>query len=160
MVIACGLCAKIDIFSAFIEGAKEGLKTVTGVIPSLMGLMTAIGIFRASGAMDILVSIFEPISRILNYPKELISLGIMKMFSSSAATGVLFDIFKNFGTDSLCGLSASIMMCCTETIFYTLSIYASAGHIKRTRYTIPCAIIANLAGIIASYVIASYILNI
>ena len=160
IIVASAVIKKTDVFSAFTEGASEGIKTVTGVIPSLLGLMTAIGIFRASGGMDMLVSVFEPISSFLGFPKELISLGIMKMLSSSAATGILLDIYENFGTDTLIGLSASIMMCCTETILYTLSVYCSAGNIKNSRYTVVCALIANIAGIITSFIIASYMLQI
>ena len=123
IIILCGLSSKIDIFSSFAEGAMEGLKTVIEILPSLIGLIMAVTIFRSSGAMDILISVFDPINKLTGFPKELASLGIVKMFSSSAATGILLDIFKNFGPDSLCAIAASIMMSCTETVFYTLSIY-------------------------------------
>lgn len=155
IIIACGFCAKTDIYSAFTEGAKDGLKTVAGILPSLIGLIMAVGIFRASGAMDILISLFNPLTEAVGFPNELVSLGIMKMFSSSAATGILLDIFKNLGPDSLCGIAASIMMSCTETVFYTLSIYSSAGGLKNTKYTAVCALIANLSGIAVSFMLAS-----
>ena len=106
-----------------------------------------------NGCNDILISVFDPINKLTGFPKELVSLGIVKMFSSSAATGILLDIFKNFGPDSLCAIAASIMMSCTETVFYTLSIYTGAAGIKSSGYTVICAVIANIAGIIASYVI-------
>lgn len=159
LIITCGFLAKTDIFAAFTEGAAEGLKTVLGVLPSLMGLIVAVSVFRASGAMDMLMSFFSPISEITGFPEELMSLGIMKLFSSSAATGMLLDIFKNLGPDSLSGTAASIMMSCTETVFYTLSIYSSAAGIKNTRYTVACAVAANISGIIISFVIAVSLLS-
>ncbi len=106
-----------------------------------------------------LMSFFSPISEITGFPEELMSLGIMKLFSSSAATGMLLDIFKNLGPDSLTGTAASIMMSCTETVFYTLSIYSSAAGIKNTRYTVACAVAANISGIIISFVIAVSLLS-
>ena len=156
ITIACGYCSGTDIYSAFTKGAAEGLKTVVSVLPSLTGLMIAVGIFRASGAMDLFISLFKPVSACTGFPEKLISLGIVKMFSSSAATGLLIDIFKTEGVDSLCAMAASVMMSCTETIFYTLSIYSAAGGIKKTRYTVACAVISNISGIIASYVISMY----
>ena len=153
IIISCGICSKVDIFSTFIEGSEDGLKTVIGILPSLIGLIMAVTVFRSSGAMDILISLFNPITEMTGFPKELISLGIMKMFSSSAATGMLLDIFKNLGPDSLCAIAASIMMSCTETVFYTLSVYSGAAGVKNTRYTVFCAVLANLAGIIVSYIL-------
>lgn len=156
LVIFCGFRAKTDIFSAFTEGAADGLKTVISVFPSLAGLMCAVAVFRASGAMDALTGLLSPLSHFTGFPSELISLGTVKMFSSSAATGVLTDIFKTSGPDSFTGTAASIMMCCTETVFYTLSVYSSAAGIKKTGYTVLCAIAANAAGIAASFLIALY----
>ena len=156
IIILCGYCAGIDIFHAFTEGAASGIKTVFSVLPSLLGLLCAVSIFRASGAMDGLIALLSPICRLSGFPAELMSLGAVKMLSSSAATALLLDIFKVFGPDSLVGTAASIMMCCTETIFYTLSVYSSAAGIKRTGCTVICAVIANISGIIASYAIALY----
>lgn len=155
IIIIHGFLTGTDIFSSFVEGAKEGLKTVVGILPSLIGLILAVGIFRSSGAMDILLKLFSPISTATGFHSELASLSLTKMFSSSAATGILIDIFKNYGTDSLIGIAASIMMSSTETIFYTLSIYSASAGIKNTRYTIICALIANLSGIITSYILAT-----
>lgn len=154
IIVVHGFLTGTDLFSSFIEGAQEGLKTVIGILPSLIGLILAVGIFRSSGAMDILLKLFSPISSVTGFPSELTSLSLTKMFSSSAATGILIDIFKNYGPDSLIGIASSIMMSSTETVFYTLSIYSASAGVKDTRYTVVCAIIANLAGIICSYIIA------
>ena len=154
IILVYGFLTGTDLFSSFVEGAKEGLKTVAGILPSLIGLILAVGIFRASGAMDLLLKLFSPISKTTGFPSELISLSLTKMFSSSAATGILIDIFKNHSADSLIGIAASIIMSSTETVFYTLSIYSASAGIKNTRYTVICALIANLTGIIASYILA------
>ncbi len=159
IIITCGFLSKTDIFSAFTEGAAEGLKTVLGILPSLIGLIMAVNVFRASGAMDMLISFFSPISEITGFPGELVSLGVMKLFSSSAASGILLDIFRTYGPDSLIGLAASIMMSCTETVFYTLSVYSAAAGIKHTKYTVICAVIANISGIVISFITAVSLLS-
>jgi len=155
IILVHGFLTGTDIFSAFVEGAKEGMKTVVGILPSLIGLILAVGIFRSSGAMNMLLKLFSPISNVTGFPSELMSLSLTKMFSSSAATGILIDIFKNHGPDSIIGITASIIMSSTETVFYTLSIYSASAGIKNTRYTVICALIANLAGIIASYILTT-----
>ena len=154
IIILCGYCAGIDIFLAFTEGAASGIKTVFSVLPSLLGLLCAVSIFRASGAMDGLIALLSPICRLSGFPAELMSLGAVKMLSSSAATALLLDIFKVFGPDSLVGTAASIMMCCTETIFYTMSVYFMSVKIKKSRYTLAGALVATLAGTAASVVLA------
>lgn len=117
--------------------------------------MTAVGILRASGFFDYFSEILEKIMKPLHFPTELIPAAIVKMFSSSAATGLLLDLFKTYGTDSFVGLAASIMMSCTETIFYTMSIYFMHVHVKKTRFTLPGALFATISGIAASIILAS-----
>ena len=118
------------------------------------GLMAAVGILRASGFLDFLASLIGQFSSHIGFPGELIPLSIVKMFSSSAATGLLLDIYKNFGTDSRLGQIASISMCCTETIFYTMSVYFMTAGIKKSRYTLAGALIATFAGLAASVLLA------
>ena len=117
--------------------------------------MTAVGILRASGFFDFLSKLLEKLMGPLHVPTELIPTALVKMFSSSAATGLLLDLFKTYGTDSFIGLSASIMMSCTETIFYTMSIYFMHVHVKKTRFTLPGALLATFSGIAASIFLAS-----
>ena len=109
---------------------------------------------RASGFLDFLSSIIGHFTAYIGFPGELVPLTIVKMFSSSAATGLLLDIFKEYGTDSRLGLIASISMACTETIFYTMSVYFMTAKIKKTRYTLTGALLATLAGLAASVLIA------
>lgn len=123
-------------------------------MPTLVALMTAVGVLRASGFLDFLERVVSPVSNRVGFPAQLVPLAFIKMFSSSAATGLVLDIFKNYGTDSLIGLITSIMMSCTETIFYTMSVYFLAAKVTKTRYTLAGALISTLTGIVASVVLA------
>ena len=122
-IIICGLTAKIDVYETFITGAKNGCRTVIRLVPTLIGLMTATGILRASGFLDVISSFIGKFTNLIGFPGELVPLSIVKMFSSSAASGLLVDLYKTYGTDSRIGLIASLSMSCTETIFYTMSVY-------------------------------------
>lgn len=149
-ILTYGITEGLPVYDTFIRGAKKGLSTVLKIMPTLVGLMTAVGILRASGFLDFLADIAGRITVYFGFPSELVPLAIVKMFSSSAATGLLLDIFKEYGTDSRIGEIASIMMSCTETIFYTMSVYFMTARIQKTRFTLSGALLATLAGIAAS----------
>lgn len=149
-VIGYGLLSKRDIYTDFLDGAKDGLKTVMGIVPTLIGLMTAVGILRASGFLEFLGSLLGKVTGQIGLPAELVPLTLVRMFSSSAATGLLADIFKEFGTDSPTGLMAGIMLSATESVFYCMSVYFGSVKIQKTRYTIPGALLATLAGVLGA----------
>lgn len=149
-VIGWGLLAKRDIYHDFLEGAKEGLNTVRGLVPVLVGLMTAVGVLRASGFLDFLGKILGKITTAAGIPPQIVPLGLVRLFSSSAATGLLLDIFKEFGADSPTGLMAGLMLGATESVFYCMSVYFGSVGIQKTRYTLAGALIATLAGMAAS----------
>ncbi|MCM1134410.1 MAG: spore maturation protein [Clostridium sp.] len=153
-IVAYGVLNKTNVYEEFVKGAKDGLKTVVGIMPTLVALMTAVGVLRASGFLTFLGNLVQPVSEKFGFPSELVPLVFIKMFSSSAATGLVLDIFKNYGTDSLVGLITSIMMSCTETIFYTMSVYFLAAKVTKTRYTLTGALLSTLAGIVASVILA------
>lgn len=153
-IIAYGVVSKCKVYEDFVRGAKEGFKTVVGIAPTLVALMVAVGILRASGFLGFLGDLCKPISGVLHFPSELVPLAFIKMFSSSAATGLVLDIFKSYGTDSYVGLITSIMMSCTETIFYTMSVYFLAAKVTKTRYTLKGALFSTLVGIVASVLLA------
>ncbi len=155
LIVTNGLLNRQNIYQDFLKGAKDGFLTVIDILPTLVGLMTAVGILRASGFFDFLSEILKRLMGPLHFPAELIPAAIVKMFSSSAATGLLLDLFKTYGTDSFIGLAASIMMSCTETIFYTMSIYFMHIHVKKTRFTLAGALLATAGGIAASIFLAS-----
>ena len=148
-IIAYGLMNGCKVYEVFV--------TVVGILPTLVALMTAVGILRASGFFDIVQKVFTPVSDLLGFPSELFPLVFMKMFSSSAATGLVLDIFKNYGTDSYIGMITSIMMSCTETIFYTMSVYFIAAKVTKTRYTLAGAMLSTVVGIMASVILAGMI---
>ena len=149
-ILLYGAYKKVDLYDSFITGAKGGLSTVIGILPTLVGLMVAVGILRASGALDFITSAITPVTNTLGYPEEAVPLTLMRLVSSSAATGLLLDIFKIHGPDSYLGRLVSVMMRCTETILYTMSIYFMSVKITKTRYTLAGALAANIAGVAAS----------
>ena len=156
-IVGYGLLNRQNIYEEFIDGAKDGFSTVIGIMPTLIGLMVAVGILRASGFLEFFSSFCSRVTDRIGFPSELLPITIVKMFSSSAATGLVLDIFKNHGPDSLIGLTTSIMMSCTETIFYTMSVYFLAAKVTKTRYTLTGALLATLAGVIASIVLAGFL---
>lgn len=156
-IIGFGLLMKVPVFSEFTKGAEDGFKVVLNILPTLVGLMVAIGILRASGTLDLLAKVISPVTSLLQFPSELVPLVTVKLFSSSAATSLLLDIFKEYGPDSYVGRLASIIMSCTETVFYTMSVYFMTAGVKKTRYTLVGALFATLVGVIASAVIGKII---
>lgn len=151
-IVGIGLISRIGIYDEFIKGARDGFKVVLDIMPTLIGLMVATGILRASGALDLLSGALKPLTDIFHFPSELMPLVLVKMFSSSAANSLLLDIFKEFGPDSYFGRLASIIMSSTETIFYTLAVYFMAAGVKKSRYTLAGALTATISAVIASVV--------
>ncbi len=144
----------VKVYDEFVDGAKKGLETSVGILPTLIGLMAAVGILRKSGFLDFLSNLVGKLTVHLGFPSQLVPLAIIRMFSSSAATSLAVDIFKEYGADSRIGMIASVMMSCTESVFYTMSVYFVAVKVKKTRYTLTGALFATLAGIAASTWIA------
>ena len=154
LVVGYGLASKVKVYESFLNGAKDGLKIVVDIVPTLIGLLVAVGVLRASGFFEMLGAILSPITEKAGLPAQLVPLLVVKLFSSSAATGLVLDIFKTNGPDSYTGLVTSILMSCTETVFYTMSVYFLAAKVTKTRYTLPGALLATLAGTVASVVLA------
>ena len=157
-IVVYGIINGVNVYGSFIKGAKSGFLTVIRLMPTLIGLMAAVGILRASGFLDFIAAVIGQFSGMIGFPGELVPLTIVKMFSSSAATGLLLDIFKEFGTDSRIGLIASISLCCTETIFYTMSVYFMTAGVKHSRYTLTGALLATFAGLAASVFLADLLM--
>lgn len=157
-LIGFGLLMKIPVYDEFVKGAKEGLTTVASILPTLVGLMMGVGVLRASGALEAFGNLLAPLAKLLHFPKELIPVSIVRMFSSSAATGLVLDIFQQYGPDSYLGIVTSILMSCTETIFYTLSVYYITVKVTKTRWTLSGALVATLAGTVASVILAGFTL--
>ncbi|MDR2899481.1 MAG: spore maturation protein [Clostridiales bacterium] len=156
-IILYGIMNRVPIYDTFIEGAKEGLKTVISIFPTLIGLMVAVGILRSSGALTLLGKLIAPVTEQFGFPTEAVPLTLMRLVSSSASRGLLLDIFKNYGPDSYIGRFVSIMMSFTETVFYTMSVYFMSVKITKTRYTLTGALLANISGVIASLIITGWL---
>ena len=153
-IVGFGILMKRNVYEDFVKGAKDGLRTVFQIIPTLVGLMTAVGILRASGFLDLLADALGKLVAETGFAPALIPLVIVKMFSSSAATGLLLDIYREYGTDSFVGRSASIILSSTETIFYTMSVYFMTAKVTKTRWTLAGALLATAAGVAASVFLA------
>lgn len=156
LVVGFGISAKIKTYECFLKGAKEGLQVVVEILPTLVGLMAGVGILRASGFFEVLGNLLNPVMKNIGLPGELLPLLIVKLFSASAATGLVLDIFKNLGPDSYGGLVTSLVMSCTETVFYTMSVYFLAAKVTKTGYTLKGALLSTLAGTIAAVVMAGW----
>ena len=148
-----GILSGRPVFDDFLAGAKEGMKTVAGILPTLIGLMTAVGILRASGLLDFLGQLLTIPAALIHFPAAVVPVLLVRLISNSAATGLVLGIFKEYGTDSYVGMVTSVMMSCTETLFYCMSLYFGTAGIKRTRYTLAGALIATGAGVAASVVL-------
>lgn len=156
-IVGYGLLTKVNVFDEFVDGAKDGIQVVVGIVPTLVGLMAGIGVLRASGTLDMISEFIRPVTDLLHFPSQLLPLSLVKMFSSSAATSLLLDIFKQFGPDSYLGRLSSIMMSCTETIFYTMAVYFMEAKVSKTRYTLAGALVATISGIICSVFVCNYV---
>ena len=145
------------VYDHFVMGAKDGFKTVLHIAPTIIGLLVAVGMLRASGALDLLSLAISPLTQRLGYPTEAVPLTLMRLVSSSAATGLLLDLFETHGPDSFLGRFISIMMSCTETVVYTMSIYFMYVKVTKTRHTLTGALLANLVGIITALWLTRYL---
>lgn len=156
-IVVFGCLQRVDIYEVFLEGAKEGLQTVAEILPTLIGLVTAVEVAQGGGLLDVLVEGIRPFAEAVGFPAELAPLSIVRLISSSAATGLLTELFSQYGPDSYLGRVASVMMSCTETVFYTMSLYFLSVGVRRTRWTLPCALLANLVGIAAAVLLVEVV---
>ena len=155
--IAMGAWRKINVYDAFIDGAKEGFSVAIKIIPYLVAILVAVGVFRAAGAMDMLMNGLERLCLACGLDADFIPAlptALMKPLSGSGARGLMIDTMNTFGADSFAGRLASTFQGATDTTFYIIAVYFGAVGIKNTRYAIPCGLIADFAGIIAALVMA------
>lgn len=147
---AYALSRRVDVYGALTDGAADGLHLAGRILPSLVALMTAVSMFRASGAMDALTWALAPVLDRLGIPPETAPLLLVRPLSGSGALAVVSDLISRAGPDSYTGRVAAVMMGSTETTFYTVAVYFSAAGIRRSRYTVPAALTADLTGFIAA----------
>ena len=141
---------RVDVYSALVKGAGSGLETLARIVPALIGLMTAVSMLRASGALELLADVLSPAMDRLGLPSELLPLMLVRPVSGSAALGVGAELISTYGPDSRLGRTAAVMLGSTETTFYTIAVYFGAVGITRTRYAVPAALCADLTGFLAA----------
>ena len=156
-IVGFGLLSGRPVLDDFIDGAKDGMRTVAGILPTLVGLMVSVGVLRASGFLDFLGEVLKAPAALIHLPPQIVPVVLVRLVSNSAATGLVLDIFKEYGTDSSIGLIASVLMSSTETVLYCMSIYFSSVGIRKGRYTLAVGLFATAVGVAASVFLAGAI---
>ena len=146
-----------NAYDLLLDGAAEGLKLLFSLIPALILLLTAVTMLRASGAVELISGFLSPVFRFFCIPPETAILVLIRPISGSAALAVGADLMAQYGVDSLIGRTVAVMLGSTETTFYTISVYFGAAGIRKTRYTIPAALIADLTGFIAASLVTQWL---
>ena len=157
MILLHGYIKGVNLYDAFVEGAKEGFKTAIKIMPYLIAIFLAIGIFKRSGAMELIIGLINPVTKLIGIPKEVVPLVLMRPISGSGALGIVNDIITTYGPDSFIGRVASTMMGSAETIFYTMAIYFGAVGIKDSRHTLLAALLSHIAAVIASIIVCGVV---
>ncbi len=154
VIILSGLIKKVPVFNCFLDGAKEGLSTMYSIAPSLIGLITAVGMLKASGALEMITGLFSPVTSLLGIPQEVTPLLLLKPISGSGSLAVLNQIISDYGANSFIAKAAAVMTGSTETTFYCIAVYFGSVGIKKTGYTVPCALMGDMAGMIMACITA------
>lgn len=149
-IVLFGLIKGVPVFNCFTEGAKNGINTFISLMPSLVGLMTAISLLNASGGIEMLENIFMPVAALMSFPKEIVPLCIISPISGSGSLSVFQSILTRFGPDSAAGRVASVISGSSETTFYAVTVYFGAVNVKNTGWVIPCALLGDITGFIAA----------
>ncbi len=155
-----GVVRRVKVYSTFVEGAKEGFDVAVKIIPYLVAMLVAIGIFRASGGMDILIAGMKPLTDLIGMPAEALPMAIMRPLSGSGSLGLMTEIMKTHGPDSFLGVLVSTMYGSSETTFYILAVYFGAANIRNTRHALPAGLIADLFGMLGAVLICRILFGI
>lgn len=155
-ILGFALLSGRPVMDDFLEGAKEGMRTVAGLLPTLVGLMTAVAVWGSSGFLDFLCGLLAKPAELLHIPAQIMPVALVRLVSNSAAVSLVLDLFQEYGPDSLLGLTASILMSSTETVLYCISVYFGSAGITRIRYTLAGGLLAAAVGMGASIVLAGW----
>lgn len=145
-----GLLKKVPVYEVFVEGAKEGFQVAVTIIPYLVAILFAIGMFRASGGMDVLVTLLDPVLTLIGVPTEVLPMALIRPLTGSGSAGVVLDMINQYGEDSIYVKMAATMFGSTETTFYVIAVYFGAVNIRNTRHAVPAGLLADLVGMLAS----------
>ncbi|GJQ20465.1 MAG: spore maturation protein [Bacteroidia bacterium] len=153
LFLGWGMVRKVKVYEVFVEGAKDGFTVAVRIIPYLVAMLMAIGVFRASGALDVLSSVIAPLTNFIGMPAEALPMAFMRPLSGSGSLGIMTELMKVHGPDSFIGVLVSTMYGSTETTFYVLAVYFGAVNIRNTRHALPAGLIADVIGMLAAVVI-------
>ena len=143
-----GLYRKVPVYESFVDGAKEGFEVAVRIIPYLVAILFAIGMFRASGAMDFLVDTLDPVLALIGFPGEVVPMAIIRPLTGSGSAGIVVDMINQYGEDSILVKMAATMFGSTETTFYVVAVYFGAVNVKKTRHAVPAGLTADLAAML------------
>ncbi len=149
-IISYGMSKNIKVYESFVEGAANGFTTAIKIIPSFVAMFVAIGVFRESGAMDLLIKGLTPIMEIFHIPGEVVPMIFMRPLSGSGAQGIVSELATNYGPESLIARTAAVMMGSSETTFYVLAVYFGSVSIKKQRHALSAGLMADFAGLISA----------
>jgi spore maturation protein B len=144
---------KVKVYEEFVEGAKEGFQVSVMIIPYLVAIFVAIGMFRAAGGIEMLTSVLKPVLDLVGFPTDLLPMCLVRPLSGSGTLGLFTDLVKEFGADSLLARTGGTIFGSTETTFYVIAVYFGAVNVRRTRHAVPAGLIADAVGIVASVII-------
>jgi spore maturation protein SpmA/spore maturation protein SpmB len=144
---------RIPVYEEFVEGGKEGFQVILRILPYIVGMLVATGMFRAAGGMDLIKEVLQPVTDLLHFPSELVPLAVIRPFSGTASLPLLQDLVKSAGPDSLLALTAGTLYGCSETTFYVIAVYFGSVGIRKTRHAIPAGLVADIIGPVASVII-------
>jgi spore maturation protein B len=151
-----GIIRKVKVYDVFIEGAKEGFDVAVKIIPFLVGILVAIGMFRGSGAMDLLMTGLRPLVTSTGFPAELVPLAILRSLTGSGSLAFTTDLVKTYGPDSVIGRMAATMYGSSETTFYVLAVYFGAVGVRGTRHAVPAALIGDVVAAVAAVAVCAW----
>ena len=154
-IVGYGFIKKVNVFDAFLKGAKRGTLSCFNILPALVGLVVAVSMMRASGILDFISGILSPLLSFFNFPADVLPLALLKPVSGSGAIAMIKSIFEISGADSPSGRLASVMLGSSETTFYAIAVYFGATKVKNTRYTVFAALVADVVGIVASVLLCN-----
>lgn len=156
-IVGTGIAQRREIYEDFLEGAEDGLRTIVKIMPTLIGLMVAVGVLRSSGFLDFLGGGLGQWTEKLGFSGELVPLAFIRLFSTSAATGLLLDLFRKYGADSQTGWMAALILGATESAFYCMSVYFGLIKIRKISYSLVGALLASLVGIAAAVGVVQFL---
>ena len=154
-IVGYGFIKKVNVFDAFLKGAKQGALSCLNILPALIGLVVAVSMMKASGFLEFVSQLVSPVLSFLRFPPDVLPLALLKPVSGSGAIAMIKNIFESSGVDSPSGRLASVMLGSSETTFYAIAVYFGATKVKNIRYTVFAALVADVVGIVASVLLCN-----